>query len=216
MRGLSGTHRRVLQHSALTHSRAKHVQQEGGGAITSSNVVLCDAQIEPDGAVVVIEDLGANGMLGTYIHPDVTIEQGMPGHALWIHTMSADECSVAGRLVRVRVLTGSDKTGLGELVFEGHLELSSGVLAIGNAHNPARVLLFGSPTRLRVSVFVTHDVDVLYFAGSWSGYPVSGPTDVAILMHDQPDLGPAFDNTGTCEPQRHTPERLPSADSCVP
>lgn len=67
------------------------------------NRVLCDTQIEPDGAVVVIEDVGAQGIPGTHVHPDITVDPGVPWHALWVYTMSADECAVAGRPVRIRV-----------------------------------------------------------------------------------------------------------------
>ncbi len=33
-----------------------------------TNTVLCDAQVTPDGAVVVIEDVGARGVPGLYAH----------------------------------------------------------------------------------------------------------------------------------------------------
>lgn len=162
---------------------------------TLKNTVLCDTLIEPDGAVVVIEDVGARGIPGAHVHPDVEVEPSVPWHALWAHTMSADECAVAGRPVRVRVIVGSDGVGLGDAAFEGCLEVASGVLAIGDAHNPGRRLLFGSPTSLRLSIYVKHVIEVLRFPGDDGAYPASGPSDVTVLLHGDPGLAPAIGNT---------------------
>lgn len=179
----------------------------------TSNRVLCDNQITPDGSVLVIEDVGAQGMPGTYAHPDVAVEPDVRWHAVWVHTMSADECAVAGRSVRVRVLVGSDGAGLGDVVFDGCLELASGVLAIGEAHNPGRRLLFGSPTSLRLRIYVDHAVDVLHFPGDQGAYPTSGPSDVAVLLHGDPDLVPAISNTVIRRPRWSWPGRRRQAQT---
>lgn len=90
---------------------------------------------------------------------------------------------------------GSDGVGLGDLAFDGCLEVASGVLAIGGAHNPGRQLLFGTPARLWVSIYVEHVIDGLHFPGDDGAYPTSGPSDVAVLLHGDPGLAPAIGNT---------------------
>lgn len=174
---------------------------------TQTHSLLCDTEIAPDGAVVVIEDVGAHGIPGTYVHPDIDHDPPLPCHALWVHTMNIDECAVAGRLVRVRVLTGTDPRGLGILAFEGQLEIASGVLAVGDAHNPGRQLMFGAPAILSISVLVDNQIDVICFPDASGDYPVSGPSEVTVLLHSNPGFTPAIVNTVMRGPRWLWPSR---------
>lgn len=150
---------------------------------TATNKLLCDIMIAPDGGVVVIEDAGAKGITGTYVHADIEPEPAAEQRALWVRTMSADECDVVGRQVRVRVLSGSDTGGLGVRAFDGHLNIASGLLAIGARRNPGRQLLVGPSGVIGVSVFVGNDVDAICFDDSGVSYPTSGPSEVTLLLH---------------------------------
>lgn len=150
---------------------------------TATNRLLCDTAIAPDGCVVVIEDVGAKGMSGTYVHADIDPNAQTVQGALWVHTMSAHECDIVGRQVRVRVFSGSDTDGLGAPAFDGRLNISSGVLAIGDRRNPDRQLLIGPPSVIRVSVFVGNDIDAICFDDSGVSYPTSGPSEITLLLH---------------------------------
>lgn len=169
-----------------------------------TNRLLCDADVAPDGTVVVIEDVGAKGVSGIYVDDDVedTGEVGTQCHALWVHTMSVHECALVGRGVRVRVLGGSNPGGLGVLAYDGQLEVASGVLAIGDAHNPGRQLLFGSPAVVRVSVFLDDTIGAIRFDDRGSEYPLSGPSDVNMLIHGEPGFAHAV-----CSPRTRRPWR---------
>lgn len=182
------------------------------GSIMKTTSLLCDTTIAPDGAVVVIEDVGAHGFGGVYVHADMECESDMPRHALWVHTMNADECELAGRLIRVRILSGTaDTAGLGELVFDGHLALASGILAVGEAHNPGRQLLFGVPATIHVSVY-THDaVGAVHFNHPPADYAVSGPSDVTVLLHDSPALSGPISNTVVRRPWWRRRPQWPAA-----
>ena len=111
-----------------------------------ANVLLCDTGLAPDGCVVTIEDAGANGSAGTYVHRDIDFGVDLPQPALWVHTMTIHECDLVGRLVHVRVLAGLDTLGLGELAFDGQLTVPSGIIAVGDERDPGRQLLCGSPS----------------------------------------------------------------------
>ncbi|WGI30894.1 hypothetical protein QDT91_16575 [Mycolicibacterium aubagnense] len=154
----------------------------GGFAVgVRTNTLLCDAEIAPDGSVVVIEDVGANGLSGVYVHPDIDGDGGT-ARALWVHTMGIHECDLVGRLVRVRVFAGSDARGLGVPTFDGRLDIASGVLALGDRHNRTRQLLFGAPAVVPVRVFLGNEIDTIRFGDSESRYPVSGPSEVNVLL----------------------------------
>lgn len=158
----------------------------GGFAVgVTTNTLLCDAEIAPDGSVVVIEDVGANGLSGVYVHPDIDGDGGT-ARALWVHTMGIHECDIVGRLVRVRVFAGSDARGLGVPTFDGRLDIASGVMALGDRHNPTRQLLFGAPAVVHVSVFLGNDIETIQFGDSESRYPVSGPSEVNVLLRGDP------------------------------
>lgn len=150
---------------------------------TATNKLLCDIMIAPDGGVVVMEDAGAKGITGTYVHADINPEPETVQRALWVHTMSGHECDVVGRQIRVRVLSGSDTGGLGVRAFDGHLNIASGLLAIGDRRNPGRQLLVGPSAVVGVSVFVGNDVDAICFDESGVSYPPSGPSEVTLLLH---------------------------------
>lgn len=70
----------------------------------SANRLLCDVQIVPDGCIVVVEDVGAQGPSGKYVQQGRgPVDAVTPTHALWIHTMSADECDTLDQRVRLQV-----------------------------------------------------------------------------------------------------------------
>lgn len=152
-------------------------------ARTATNKLLCDIMIAPDRGVVVVEDAGTQGITGTYVQADVDPEPAPVQQALWVRTMSADECDVAGRLIRVRVLSGWDTGGLGVRAFDGRLNIASGLLAIGDRRNPERQLLVGPSGVISVSVFVGHDFDAICFDECGIGYPPSGLSAVTVLLH---------------------------------
>lgn len=150
---------------------------------TATNKLLCDVTIAPDGGMVVIEDAGAKGITGAYVRPDIDPDPGTVQRALWVLTMSVHECDVVGRKIRVRVLSGSDTGGLGVRAFDGHLNIASGLLAIGDRRNPGRQLLVGPSAVVGVSVFVGNDIDAICFDDSGVSYPTSGPSEVTLLLH---------------------------------
>jgi len=150
---------------------------------TAPNKLLCDIMIAPDGGFVVVEDAGAKGITGTYVHPDIDPEPATVQRALWVQTMSADECDVVGRQIRVRVLSGADTGGLGDRAFDGHLNIASGLLGIGARRNPDRQLLVGPAGVIGVSVFVGNDIEAICFDDSGVSYPTSGPSEVTVLLH---------------------------------
>lgn len=150
----------------------------------TTNKMLCDSEIAPDGSVVVIEDVGAGGVSGVYVHPDVLGDGGVV-RALWVHTMNIHECDLAGRMVRVRVYSGTDIRGLGVPAFDGQLDIASGVLALGDRHNRSRQLLFGRPKVVRVTVFLGNEIETVQFGDSDSCYPVSGPSEVNVLLRGE-------------------------------
>ena len=86
-----------------------------------TNTSLCNALVTPDGCILTIKDAGAQSIPGTYVHHEMgtAIAAAAAQRALWVHTMNIHECDVVGRGVRVRVLTGTDRHGLGDLAFEG-------------------------------------------------------------------------------------------------
>ena len=157
----------------------------------TTNKLLCDSEIAPDGSVVVIEDVGANGLSGVIVHPELGGD-GVVTRALWVHTMNVHECDLAGRLVRVRVYSGADTRGLGVRAFDGQVDIATGVLALGDRHNRTRQLLFGTPQVVRVSVFLGNEIETVQFGDSESRYPVSGPSEVNVLLHEETDFVQAF------------------------
>lgn len=142
---------------------------------TATNWLLCETALASDGGVVVIEDAGTANVSDTYVHAEIAPAPEAVHRALWVHTMNVHECDVVGRRVYVRVLSGSDAGGLGVLAFDGHLNIASGIVATGELRNPDRQLLVGPPGVIRVSVFVAHDIDAVYFDDSGVSYPHQGP-----------------------------------------
>lgn len=159
------------------------VAGEGPAVRTATNRLLCETTLAPDGSIVIIEDAGAKGISGTYVHPEIAPAPESVHEALWVHTMSVHECDVVGRHVYVRVLSGSDTGGLGDLAFDGYLNIASGLLAIGERRNPDRQLMVGPPGVTHVSVFVANDIEAVCFDDSDVSYPTSGPSEITLLLH---------------------------------
>lgn len=157
--------------------------KKGLAVRTATNWLFCETALAPDGGIVVIEDAGTPNVSGTYVHAEIALAPEAVHRALWVHTMNVHECDVVGRRVYVRVLSGSDTGGLGVLAFDGRLNITSGLLAIGERRNPDRRLLVGPPGVIRVSVFVAHDIDAVCFDDSGVSYPTSGPSEVTLLLH---------------------------------
>ncbi len=122
--------------------------------------------------------------------------------------MSDHECATAGRRVRVRVFAGSDTNELGTLAFDGLLTISSGVVAVGEAMNPGRHVLVGSPALIRVRVFVTETIETIRFEPSDAEYPVSGPSDITVLVPEDPSFSHAIPHAPT--PPWWSPQRFRS------
>lgn len=152
-------------------------------AVRTATKLLCDIMIAPDGDVITIEDAGTKGMTGTDVSTQTDPGSETVRRALWVQTMSAHECDVVGRQIRVRVLSGADTGGLGVRVFDGHLNIVSGLLAIGDRRNPDRQLLVGPAGVIGVSVFVGNDIAAICFDDSGASYPTSGPSEVTVLLH---------------------------------
>lgn len=150
---------------------------------TATNKVLCDTMIGPDGSIVVIEDAGTSGVSGTYVHADIDPRPETTQRALWVHTMSSHECDLVGRRVRVRVLCGDQTADLGDLAFDGHLNIASGLLSVGDRRNPDRQILVGPAAVVPVSIFVGNDIDAVRFDDSDASYPLSGPSEITVLLH---------------------------------
>lgn len=150
---------------------------------TATNRLLCETAIAPDGGVVTIEDAAAKGTPGTYAHTDTAPNSDAAHRVLWVPTMSIHECDIVGRHVWVRVLSGEDTGGLGVLAFDGHLNITSGIMAIGERRNPDRQLLAGPRGLSRVSVFVANDIDAIRFDDSAASDPISGPSEITLLLH---------------------------------
>ncbi|MUL78245.1 hypothetical protein [Mycolicibacterium sp. CBMA 226] len=139
--------------------------------------------IAPDGDVITIEDAGAKGITSAHVSTEVNPVLATVQRSLRVQTMSAHECDVAGRQIRVRVLSGVDAGGFGVRAFDGHLNIVSGMLAIGDRRNPDRQLLVGPSGVIGVSVFVGNDIDAICFEESGASYPTSGPSEVTVLLH---------------------------------
>lgn len=120
---------------------------------TTTNRLLCDTEITPDGCVLTVEDAGADRNAGSYVHRDITPEP------------------------------------------DGAMTIPSGVIAVGDVRNPDRHLLFGSPAVIRVRVFVADTVDLIHFRCPPADYPVSGPSDITVLLPDDPAFSYAVANT---------------------
>lgn len=150
-----------------------------------ANLLLCDTGLAPDGCVVTIEDVGANGSAGTYVHLERDFGADRPQPALWVHTMSIHECDLVGRLVRVRVLAGVDADDLGELAFDGQLAVPSGIIAVGDARDPGRQLLCGSPSTVDVRVYMS-PLETIRFDNPPGEYPASGPSEINVLLRGDP------------------------------
>lgn len=150
---------------------------------TATNKLLCDSMIAPDGSIVVIEDAGAAGVAGSYVHAGIDPSPETTQTALWVHTMNVHECDLVGRGVRVRVLSGDHITDLGDLAFDGHLNIASGLLAIGDRRNPDRQILVGPSEVVHVSVFVGNDIEAVCFDDAEASYPLSGPSELTVLLH---------------------------------
>lgn len=170
---------------------------QGGQAVRTTNRLLCDIDIGPDGDVVEIGDVGAQRGMSTYVRAGFDFDgtDDLPRHALWVHTMNCYECDLIGKLVRVRIMAGADVRGLGQVAFDGELHVPSGILAVGGSRNPTRHLLFGSPTVVRVRVFTPREPEAIHFTNALADYPASGPGSVNLLLPPNPGFAQAVGNT---------------------
>lgn len=93
-----------------------------------ANELLADAHIFPDWHCVIIQDLDTLDSAQS--------GQGGPcsasAHEVIVETITSDEAIDNNQDVRVRIYSGSDATGVGEMIFDGSLEFDSGYIAVGN------------------------------------------------------------------------------------
>lgn len=139
------------------------------------NQVLLDVNVFPDYGLVRIEDLGTKEV------PDYDDEKiCISAHAAYILTMTADEADMAGRGVQVRVLRGSDRDDLGELVFDQEMTVDSGILAIGavadDDDNLHKVQLPNSGPR-HVQIFTASNIP-----SQQLDWPIEGATEINVLV----------------------------------
>jgi hypothetical protein len=141
----------------------------------SSDEPRIEVDVTPGDGIVRLEDLGTSD------HPEsVTVAGEAAGyeatrHSVDLYTMSFDESDLLGRDVRVRVYAGEpdDSTVLGQLTFDGQLDITSGVLGIGE-------LIDEPDTMHQVKLARAGTVHVKVYTAK--AVPVSGPTDVAIVL----------------------------------
>lgn len=105
---------------------------------TPAHEPILETEIFPDAGFVVIEDLGTQDVVGL---SEAGHRAGYEAtrHRLDIYTMSADESDMIGREVIVRVYAGDplDTDELGQLIFDGELDITTGILAISELLSPS-------------------------------------------------------------------------------
>jgi hypothetical protein len=147
--------------------------------------IVLDVELFPWGHKVVFEDLQTLDTPGVPDGAATDIWCWATPHSIDVYTMTQDQSDDAERLVRVRVLRGTGTQGLGDLVFDGNLELTTGILAVGSelgAPPPEdRQLSLGVGT-VALKIFTAKAVQAAK-AGTPDEYPLSGPTDVTVLLH---------------------------------
>lgn len=153
----------------------------------SNNELLLDVEVFPWGSTVSIEDLDTEDQAGVPDGAKTTVWCWATTHAIDVYTMSEDESDDAERLVRVRVYRGTDTAGLGDRVFNGKLELTTGVLAVGayiGTPPPQQQLELG-PGVIDLQIFTAKTVQTVR-TGRADEYPISGPTDITVLIAPTP------------------------------
>jgi len=149
----------------------------------SDNELLLDVHVFPWGSTVSIEDLDTEDQAGVPDGAKTTIWCWSTDHAIDVYTLSGDESDDAERLVHVRVYRGTDPTGLGERVFDGNLELTTGILAVGayiGTPPPEQQLNLG-PGVIHLQIFTAKAIQTAR-TGRDDEYPISGPTDINVLL----------------------------------
>jgi hypothetical protein len=151
----------------------------------SDNELLLDIEVFPNGSTVTIEDLETEDIPGIPDGAMTDIWCWATSHSIDVYTMSPDESDTAERLVRVRVYGGSNPDGLGERVFDGDLEITTGVLAVGSdlGAPPEDQQLQLGPGVVHLQIFTRKAIQMVYAdLPEPKEYPISGPTDINILL----------------------------------
>ncbi len=153
--------------------------------MANGNELLLDVDVDPWGSTISIEDL------------DTDVRPGVPDgfkteiwcystlHSIDVYTMSQDESETIDRLVRVQVFRGADPASLGEQVFDGKLELTTGTLAVGAylGTPPEEQQLHLGPGIAHLQIYTMKTIETVHYGLREPGeYPISGPTDVNVLI----------------------------------
>lgn len=155
--------------------------------MTDSNEVLLDqVEVFPHGGIVVIEDFG------TFDSADSLTADGVETggydateHSIDVYTFSADEADTAGRGVTVRVYSGGQTDGLGTMIFDGQLDVTSGVLAIGGTlQDPEEMHRIPLPHHgsCNIKIFANYTVSTIHYTSTNEDRPASGPSDIVVLI----------------------------------
>jgi hypothetical protein len=151
----------------------------------TDNEMLLDVEMLPAVNHVTIEDVMTEDMPGVPDGVKTEIWCWSTRHSINVYTMGEDESDATGRLVRVRVYRGTDTAGLGERVFDGELELTTGILAVGSdlGAPPDEQQLNLGPGIVRLQIFTEKAIQTVHNNLPQPGeYPISGPTDVNVLV----------------------------------
>ncbi|MGJ6121622.1 hypothetical protein QN239_03495 [Mycolicibacterium sp. Y3] len=149
----------------------------------TDNEMLLDVEVFPWGSYVSIEDLETLDQAGVPEGAKTDTWCWATAHAIDVYTLSPDESDDAERLVRIRVYRGTNSTGLGEQVFDGELELTTGILAVGSdlGAPPEEQQLNLGPGVVHLQIFTQKLVQTAK-TGQPDEYPISGPTDINVLI----------------------------------
>ncbi|MGJ6126305.1 hypothetical protein QN239_27390 [Mycolicibacterium sp. Y3] len=153
--------------------------------MASDNELLLDVEVDPWGSTISIEDLDTDDRPGVPEGFKTEIWCWSTIHSIDVYTMSQDESETTERLVRVRVYRGTDSVGLGERAFDGDLELTTGTLAVGAylGTPPEEQQLHLSPGLVHLQIFTEKAIQTVHYDLPEPGeYPISGPTDINVLI----------------------------------
>ena len=153
--------------------------------MSDGNDLHLDLEVYPYGSTVSIEDLETEDVPGVPAGAKVDVWCYASNHSIDVYTMSYDETDAADRAVRVRVYSGADPSGLGSMVFDGPLELASGILAIRDDIDPPaedQQLQLG-PGSVHLQIFTVRAIETVHYNQPEPGdHPVSGPSDINVLI----------------------------------
>lgn len=151
----------------------------------TDNEMLLDVEVLPAVSHVTIEDVMTEDMPGVPQGAKTDIWCWSTLHSIDVYTMNQDESDAAERLVRVRVYRGTDPADLGERVFDGELELTTGILAVGSdlGAPPEEQQLHLGPGIVHLQIFTEKAIQTVHHELPEPGeYPISGPTEVNVLI----------------------------------